>query len=79
MSAIDEQKKRRLKLFAQPLNEQGIEVLERKFECHLPCFLRVGSDGGYDPLDAMRRDAYREVCNWLRDQLKIYRKETNNE
>lgn len=79
MSAIDEQKKRRRLLFGQALDERGIEVLEKKFECHLPCFLRVGTDGGYDPLDAMRRDAYREVCNWLRDQLKTYRKETNNE
>lgn len=68
----DEQKKRRLMLFAQPLNEQGIEVLERKFECHLPCFMRVGSNGGFDPLDAMRRDAYREVCMWLKEQYRIF-------
>jgi hypothetical protein len=79
MSLIDDQRKRRQLLFGQRLDERGLEVLERKFECHLPCFLRVGADGGFDPLDAMRRDAYREVCNWLRDQLKTYRKETNNE
>lgn len=78
MMTNEELKKRRLLLFAQPLNEQGIEVLERKFQCHLPCFVR-GADGGFDPLDAMRRDAYREVCCWLREQFNIYRKENNNE
>ena len=75
MSAIDEQKRRRLLLFGTQLNERGIEVLEKRFECHLPCFLRVGTDGGYDPLDAMRRDADREVCNWLKEQYRIFRKE----
>lgn len=79
MSAIDEQKKRRLLLFGTQLDERGIEVLEKRFDCHLPCFMRVKPDGGFDPMDAMRRDAYREVCSWLREQLTIYRKETNNE
>lgn len=79
MKTSDEQKKRRLLLFAQPLNEQGIEALERKFECDKPCFMRVGENGGFDPLDAMRRDAYREVVAWLKNQFAIYRKETTNE
>lgn len=72
-----ELRKRRALLFSMPLDERGIEELEKKFECHLPCFQM--RDGSFDTLDAMRRDAYREVCIWLREQLTIYRKETNNE
>lgn len=76
MSMIaEEQRKRRLLLFGGPLDERGIEAVERRFECDKPCFMRVGENGGFDPLDAMRRDAYREVCMWLRRELTIYRKE----
>lgn len=63
-------------LFGAPLNEQGIEVLERRFECNIPCF--QGRKGEFDPLDAMRRDAYREVVLWLRNQLSVYRKESED-
>ena len=65
--------RRRALLFSVPLDERGIEVIERRFECHLPCF--QGGRGNFDALDAMRRDAYREVCMWLRDQLKQYKNE----
>lgn len=71
----NEMKKRRALLFSRPLDERGIEVLEKRFECNLPCF--QGSIGKYDPLDAMRRDAYREVCLWLRDQLNIFKQENS--
>lgn len=36
-----------------------LDILERRFQCHLPCF--QGNAGSYDPLDAMKRDAQREV------------------
>lgn len=68
-----EMSRRRALLFSVPLDERGIEVIERRFECHLPCF--QGGRGNFDPLDAMRRDAYREVCLWLRDQLRLFLEE----
>lgn len=72
----EELKKRRKLLFGGTFNERSIEVLEQRFECGLPCF--QGAAGKFDPLDAMRRDAHREVCLWLRHQLELYRKETEN-
>lgn len=79
MKRDDELRRRRVLLFGQPLDERGLEVLERRFECGKPCFMRVGVNGGFDPLDAMRRDAYREVCMWLRSELDAFRKEQNHE
>lgn len=69
------QRKRRALLFGAPLDERGLDVLEKRFECGRPCFMRDAA-GKFDPLDAMRRDAYREVVSWLREQYDIYRKET---
>lgn len=48
-------------------SEEGrvlLEWMEEVFETGLPCF--QGGRGGFDALDAMRRDAYREVLLWLR-------------
>lgn len=71
-----ETKRRRKLLFGGSFDERSIEVLEQRFECNISCF--QGGRGSFDPLDAMRRDAYREVCLWLRYQLDLYRKETEN-
>lgn len=43
--------------------------LETHFQVHLPVF--QGEAGKFDPLDAMRRDAYREVFLYCRHQLAI--------
>ena len=40
-----------------------LEWMKEFFQTDLPCF--QGGKGGFDPLDAMRRDAYREVVLWL--------------
>lgn len=71
-------KKLRAQLFGAPLDEMSLAIIEERFGCGLPCFQKQ-EGGGFDPMDAMRRDAYREVTLWLRYQLKQYRKETNNE
>lgn len=58
---------------AAHVTDELLEVLERRFETRLPVFR--GSAGQFDPLDAMRRDAYREVVLWLREQSALGRKE----
>lgn len=58
------------------VTEELLGILERKFETELPCF--QGKAGGYDPLDAMRRDAQREVVLWLRHARKQHELETQD-
>lgn len=58
---------------AAHIDSRCISILERKFSTHQAAFLRTPN--GYDPLDAMRRDAYREVVQWLKSQLALARKE----
>ena len=68
-------KKLRAQLFGAPLDEMSLAIIEEHFGCGLPCFQK--QEGGvFDPMDAMRRDAYREVVLWLRWHLNKYRKET---
>ena len=70
------QKSRRRQLLRVMGSEEGGEVLkelERHFEVHLPVF--QGQSGSFDPLDAMRRDAYREVFLYVRHQLNLARRE----
>lgn len=68
-----EERKRLLKLFSTPEGEQVLCDLERRFETHLPVF--QGKPGSYDPLDAMRRDAHREIFLVIRHQLELARQE----
>ena len=35
------------------------------FQTDLPCFQKQDGERLFDPLDAMRRDAHREVVLWL--------------
>lgn len=49
--------------------EVVLSVLEDRFEVNLPAF--QGDRGQYDPLDAMRRDAYREVFLFVRRELML--------
>lgn len=46
-----------------------LEDLENNFEVHLPVF--QGKAGSFDPLDAMRRDAYREVMLYIRRRINL--------
>ena len=70
-----EERRRLLKLFSYPEGEQVLADLERRFETELPVF--QGKAGSYDPLDAMRRDAHREIFLVIRRQLALARQEAN--
>lgn len=61
-------------LFGTAQGEQVLAELEERFETHLPAF--QGHRGSYDPLDAMRRDAHREVFLVIRHQLSLAARET---
>ena len=67
------ERRRLLKLFSYPEGEQVLADLERRFETELPVF--QGKAGCYDPLDAMRRDAHREIFLVIRRQLALARQE----
>lgn len=68
-----EERQRLLALFSTPQGMQVLSDLERRFETHLPVF--QGKAGNYDPLDAMRRDAHREIFLVIRHQLELARQE----
>lgn len=70
---IKEREKRERMVIGMAVTDEVLAVLARKFGVHQACFQGVA--GRYDPLDAMRRDAYREVYFWLRKQVLLYRKE----
>lgn len=73
---LEEYKERELrerKIIGEAVTEEVLAVIARKFGVHQACFQGVA--GKYDPLDAMRRDAYREVYYWLKKQVIKYRKE----
>lgn len=67
---------RLLALFGTADGEQVLVDLEKRFETDLPVF--QGKPGSYDPLDAMRRDAHREVFLVIRHQLDLARKEASS-
>ena len=74
------QKRKRLfrayfRTFSSGDGEKILEDLKAHFETNLPCF--QGDKGNYDPLDAMRRDACREVILFIEDMASRGRK--NNE
>ena len=66
-------RRRLLSVLGSPDGEQVLTDLEARFETHLPAF--QGKAGSYDPLDAMRRDAHREVFLLIRRQLHLARQE----
>lgn len=57
-----------------PAGRRYLEFLEKRFETHLPAF--QGTRGQYDPLDAMRRDAYRELLLYIKYQLELAMRES---
>lgn len=64
-------------VFDTPDGRDILSFLEARFQTDLPVF--QGSPGNYDPLDAMRRDAYREVFLYIRRQLQLALKESTTE
>ncbi len=69
-------KKRRFAKWWLDTNGQEIlNDLEEHFQVNFPVF--QGSAGHFDPLDAMRRDAYREVFLYIRNQIKIIQQDDN--
>lgn len=68
-----ESRARLLALFDTELGQQVLAELEERFETDLPVF--QGHAGNYDPLDAMRRDAHREIFLVIRRRLELARRE----
>ena len=66
-----------LRVFDTPDGRDILSFLEARFQTDLPVF--QGSPGNYDPLDAKRRDAYREVFLYIRRQLQLALKESTTE
>lgn len=64
---------RRRAHLAAHITPETISYLEAEFQTNLPCF--QGSQGNYDPLDAMKRDAQRELVLWLKNELAQYEKQ----
>lgn len=76
MTPVESMKKNRrdlLRSLGTPPGRRFLDYLEKRFEIHLPAF--QGGKGQYDPLDAMRRDAYRELLLYIRYQLELAVKE----
>lgn len=73
-------RRRLLSVLGTADGEAVLQRLEARFETDLPVF--QGKAGHYDALDAMRRDAQREVFLVIRRQLDLARQEAtenNNE
>lgn len=68
-----ERELRERKVIGEAVTDEVLAVIARRFGVHQACFQGVA--GKYDPLDAMRRDAYREVYMWLKKQVMKYRKD----
>lgn len=73
-ASIQSAVRRRRRYLAEHVDEQCIRFIEERFGCNLPCFQKK-ADGSFDPLDAMRLDAYREVCLFLRRELSLYQQQ----
>lgn len=71
------ERRRLLAVFGSATGEQVLAELEHRFETDLPVF--QGKAGTYDALDAMRRDAHREVFLVIRRQLELARSEATPE
>ena len=73
LAELKEREARERAIIGHAVTDEVLAIVARKFGVHQACF--QGCAGRYDPLDAMRRDAYREVYMWLRKQVLQYRKE----
>lgn len=64
---------RRRGALKEAFTPEVLDILEKEFQTNLPCF--QGKAGSYDPLDAMRRDAQREVFLWVMHEIEQYNPE----
>lgn len=62
-----------LAVLGSDAGQRVLHRLEERFETNLPVF--QGKPGQYDALDAMRRDAHREVFLVIRRQLELAQQE----
>lgn len=72
-----EQDRKNRMYLAERVDKRVLSILKRKFGTDKACFLP--GPNGYDPLDAMRRDAYREVVCWLETAVRQGKKELNQD
>ena len=70
---LKEREARERRVIGEAVTDEVLSIIARRFGVHQACF--QGCAGRYDPLDAMRRDAFREVYHWLRKKVLEYRKE----
>lgn len=68
---------RRRTHLAAHITPETIAYLEAEFQTNLPCY--QGTQGNYDPLDAMKRDAQREIILWLKNELTQHEKQQTNQ
>lgn len=61
---------RRRAALKEAFTPEVLDILEKEFQTNLPCF--QGKSGSYDTLDAMRRDAQREVILWVMNEIEQY-------
>lgn len=61
---------RRRGALKEAFTPEVLDILRKEFQTDLPCF--QGKAGSYDPLDAMRRDAQREVILWVEHEIGQY-------
>ncbi len=69
-------RRRLLSVLGGAAGQLVLSELEERFEVDLPVF--QGRRGEYDPLDAMRRDAHREVFLVIRRQLALAKQESTH-
>ena len=60
---------RRRAALKEAFTPEVLDILEKEFQTNLPCF--QGKAGSY-PLDAMRRDAQREMLLWVKYEIEQY-------
>ena len=73
LEAARARRRRLLSVLGSPAGQQVLLDLEARFETDLPVF--QGHAGSYDPMDAMRRDAHREIFLVIRRQLELAQRE----
>lgn len=71
----EQYRKRRRAKIAAVCDDEFLRYLDERFETGR-CVFR-GEAGTFDPLDAMRRDAYREVILFLRDERRKYEEDND--
>lgn len=63
--------KKRRRTLAQQITPETLDILKEQYQTNLPCY--QGTQGNYDPLDAMRRDAQREVILWIESEISKHK------